>query len=149
MAEQPSCFIGTLKLVPEDKHKGQVELTSDERQVWALAAPFGYRTKAGDVITCPAGMSTDLASIPRLARSALAPDGPWVRAAVIHDCLYRRRGGLDLWRGKRVISRAAPYTRAEADQILDDAMADLNVPKWQRLTIWAAVRAGGQAGWGK
>jgi hypothetical protein len=148
-AVAPGHFIGSLSLGPEDKNKATVETTSDGRQVWFLHRPFGYRTLAGDTIIVPAGESTDLASVPQWARATAPPDGPWVRAAVIHDFLYRTSGTCVRWKGRPSgCSRAAPYTRAEADHVLDEAMAALNIGWTSRWTFWSAVRVGGAGGWG-
>jgi len=68
------------------------------RTVWAVVKPVSYRTHAGDVLTLPAGMTTDLASIPALASPVLPPDGPWVQIAVFHDLLYQTQGS-GTWRG--------------------------------------------------
>jgi len=142
-------FVGHLDLRPEDKNHHEVEVTDDGRQVWALTRPLTYRTAAGDTITVPAGMSTDLASIPRWARVALPPDGPWLKAAVIHDFLYRTSGTCRRWKASPSgCSRAAPYSREEADRILDEAMAALGVSAGQRAIIFTAVRLGGASGWG-
>jgi hypothetical protein len=120
------------------------------RTCWAVEHPFTYRTHAGDLITVPAGMTTDLASVPRFAWIVLPPDGLWVRAAVTHDFLYKSSGGCVLWKSHPSgCSRAKPYNRAEADKILDDAMADIGIGMAARVTIWAGVRAGGGFGsWG-
>ena len=45
------------------------------------------------------------------------------------------------------ITRATPYTRAESDGILREAMADRGVDSPRRNIIWAAVRVGGGGGW--
>lgn len=55
--------------------------------------------------------------------------------SAVHDYLYAT-GGL----GGR-------YSRAQADRILDEAMAACGVPAWRRAVIWAAVRVGGSSGW--
>lgn len=117
------------------------------RTLWALQRPLTYRTHAGDTITAPAGMVTDLASIPAAVSWLLPPDGPWVQAAVIHDELYITQGSC-LWHGHPGRSRARPYSRAEADAILRDAMADLGLSGWREWAIYTGVRAGGQQGWG-
>src|SRR5436305_841287 len=85
-------FSGELHLVLEQKKEGLPEQTMDGRSLWAVAKPLTYRTHAGDIITLPAGMTTDLASIPRLLWSFLPPDGPWVQIAVFHDLLYKTQG---------------------------------------------------------
>jgi hypothetical protein len=111
----------------------------DGRCVWALSTPLIYAAgPAGAAVIVPAGYVTDLASIPRFAWSlGFAPDGPWAKAAVVHDYLYATRG------------LSGRYSRAQADGILDQAMAALGVPAWRRAVIWAAVRLGGAGGWGR
>jgi hypothetical protein len=119
------------------------------RSLWGLHSPLAYTpSDAADVITAPAGFVTDLASMPRWAWMLLPPDGPWVKAAVIHDFLYAT-AGTGAWKSHGPsISRAQPYTRAEADWILRDAMQNRGVDALRRSIIWAAVRAGGAPGWG-
>lgn len=129
----------------------------DGRTLWAVGKPVAFRTLAGDLITVPAGMTTDLASIPRLVSGALPPDGPWARAALVHDFLYATGGTCVLkqkdLRTSRVFiypngcSRRTPYSRAEADEVLRQAMAVLGVSMIQRVTIYEAVRLGGAKGW--
>ncbi len=122
--------------------------TRQGRQDWAVEAPLTYRTRAGDRITVPAGFVTDLASIPRPATALFVPSGGYTLAAVVHDWLYATRGSC-LWKGHpRGCIRSMPYTRAEADQILLQAMTDLNVGRFTRVVIWAAVRLGGGKGFG-
>lgn len=140
-----SRFTDALDLQLIEDAKGEAVLTADGRCQWRVMEPLIYDVGAegsGVSITVPAGATTDLASIPRLAWIALPPDGPWTKAAVLHDALYRERG--DVIR----TGHPAPYTRAEADGILREAMAVVGVPTWKRLVIWSAVRAGGSAGWG-
>lgn len=79
---------------------------------------------------------TDLASIPWPARGLLPPDGPWVKAAVVHDDGYVSLG----WNGR--------MTRKGVDQILREAMEVLGVPAWKRAVIYAAVRVGGRNAFG-
>lgn len=43
---------------------------------------------------------------------------------------------------------AKPYTRAESDAILKEAMAVLGVSAWKRSVIYAAVRVGGHNAFG-
>lgn len=143
-----SRFFGKLVLaLLDDKER---PATRDGRSLWGVEQPLTYQTSIGGLakITVPAGFVTDLASIPRMASPVLPPDGPWTKAAVIHDALYYCRGGQNTWHGRRIISRARPYTRAEADDILREAMADRGVDTLRRNIIWAAVRAGGRRGWG-
>lgn len=123
--------------------------TRGGRSLWAVERAIAYRAGSSeDLITVPPGFVTDLASIPRWAWTLLPPDGPWVKAAVIHDFLYRTHG-TGVWKGHPSgIARPQPYSRAEADGILREAMADRGVGPVARGIIWAAVRVGGSAGWG-
>jgi hypothetical protein len=113
----------------------------------ALRNPITFTRPNGEAVTMPAGMQTDLASIPRLLWPILPPDGPWGEAALPHDLCYSSHGAMT-WHGHAGRSRPAPYVRAECDQILDEAMATLGVPRVQRVIIWLGVRIGGAAGWG-
>jgi hypothetical protein len=141
-----SRFTTHLGLVMMENAAGDPLLTSDGRCQWSVATPLTYDVGAeasGQTITVPAGAVTDLASIPRAAWSiGFPPDGPWLKAAVVHDSLYRRRG--DVVR----TGHPQPYTRAQSDGILREAMAVLGVGAFERFVIWSAVRLGGAAGWG-
>lgn len=145
---KPGTFAGKLVLLPlfDKAHR---PVTRDGRTLWAVQRPFAYRTHAGDVITLQPGMITDLASIPRFVSPLLAPDGPWVQIAVFHDMLYETSGTGIVWKGHpSALSRATPYTRDEADNLLHDGMGDLGIPDWQTWTIYQGVHFGGKSGWG-
>lgn len=141
-------FSGKLVLVLlDDRDHGAIR---DGRSLWGVERPVSYRTSIGGEaeITVPPGFVTDLASIPRLAASLYPPDGPWVKAAIVHDFLYGTRG-TGVWdKHPSGLSRPTPYTRAEADDVLREAMADRGVGLFARNVIWSAVRAGGAGGWG-
>jgi hypothetical protein len=143
-----SRFTDHLGLVLLEDSKGPV--TRDGRSLWAVQTPLTYDVGAegsSESITVPAGFVTDLASIPAFAWSLGFPaDGPWAKAAVVHDFLYATAGTC-VWHGKCGRTRVAPYTRAEADGILREAMGVLGVPAWRRFVIWSAVRVGGGRGW--
>ena len=119
------------------------------RSLWGLTEELSYMPSNGtDVIRVPKGFVTDLASIPRPFWVLLPPDGPWTKAAVIHDFLYYT-GGTGVWNHHPSgNTRKTPYTRAEADWILRDAMQDRGVGGFSREIIYLAVRVGGGAGWG-
>jgi hypothetical protein len=118
------------------------------RSLWALTRTITYTPSNGtDSITVPKGFVTDLASIPRWAWDILPPDGPWAKAAVIHDFLYYTKG-TGVWdKHPTTLTRATPYTRAEADWILRDAMRDRCVGVLSRNVIYDAVRIGGEGAW--
>jgi len=120
------------------------------RSLWGLQRELTYRTGSDkdEVIAVPAGFVTDLASIPRAVWSFFPPDGPWVKGAVIHDFLYFTQGDGE-WYGRVGITRAKPYSRAEADHILREAMADRGIGAWAQFVIWSAVRLGGWIGWAR
>lgn len=154
----PGRFAGKLYLVAEEKGGCGPQAPAGSsckmedcsgRTCWAVVRPFSYRTHAGDLITVPAGMTTDLASVPRFAWAFVPPDGLWVRAAVVHDFLYRSSGRCIIAKVNRAssCSLSRPYQRAEADKILDDAMADIGIGMAARVTIWSGVRVGGHSGW--
>lgn len=83
------------------------------------------------VITVPVDFSTDLASIPMGLWNILPRSGRYDRAAVIHDFLYQFNG----------------CTRAEADAVLDEAMAVLKVGGFRKMLIYHGVRVGGWHSW--
>jgi hypothetical protein len=92
---------------------------------------FKFVTKAGWVITVPAGTVTDLASVPRIFWTILPSWGTYTDAAILHDHLYRYQ----------------PCTKREADDVLLEAMIDTNVVPWQRFVIYEGVRLGGYRSW--
>lgn len=115
------------------------------RCLWDTVGDLAYDVGAegsGVTIYVEHGSRTDLASIPRLAWSLLPPDGPWLKAAVLHDKLYETKGNVAR------LGHPALFTREEADAILREAMGVLGVPAWKQQAIWAAVRVGGAQSWG-
>lgn len=140
-------FAGKLVLVLLDNRDGPA--IRNGRSLWAVQRPLEYRTGDGDeLIVVPPGFVTDLASVPRFVWSFYPPDGPWAKAAIIHDFLYFSRG-TGVWHDEVGITRERPYSRKEADDILKEAMADRKVGRWEQFVIWASVRLGGAGGWGK
>lgn len=140
-------FSGKLVLVLLDG-KDRPSIRSG-RSLWGVQREIKYQVgdDPTEIITVPAGFVTDLTSVPRLVWSFYPPDGPWVKAAVIHDFLYYTKGTGE-WHGRVGINRPTPYTRKEADDILKEGMADRGIGSWEQGVIWTAVRAGGAGGWG-
>lgn len=99
--------------------------------LWVLLEDFSFTRDLGGTITAPRGMTTDLASIPRLAWSILPPFGKYTGAAVIHDFLYRTQ----------------PCTREEANEILWEAMQAAGVDHDKLEVIYHAVDLFGQSAW--
>lgn len=146
-----SRFTAHLGLQMIEDAAGRPMLTADGRAQWSLIEPLTYdvgRDGSGEAITVPVGATTDLASIPRPAWSLLPPDGPWTKAAVIHDFLYRTRG-TGVFANRCWITKPSGYSRAQSDRILDEAMGVLGVPTDKRVVIFEAVRLGGGVGWGR
>ncbi len=106
-------------------------------KVWYwLKEPFSYEVGelgSGLTLTVPATFVTDLASVPWPLRLVFKPDGPWAKAAVIHDFLYDK--GL--------------VSRWMADRIFLEGMKVLKINVVVRLSFYAAVRACGWLWWRK
>lgn len=139
-------FGGKLVLVLLDNRLGPS--LRNGRSLWGMFKELLYRP--GDrihLITVPKGFVTDLASIPRWGWIILPPDGPWVKAAIIHDYLYATGGTGEWKKHPSSITRPLPYTRAEADEILREAMENRGVGPIRRTIIYLAVRIGGGRGW--
>ena len=101
------------------------------RCIVELTRPLTYRLKADGIrvaVTVPRGFKTDYASIPHILWSIMPPDGPWVRAAVIHDYLYQT---MDV-------------PRWLCDAVFRSVMQHDKVPLIQRLAIFYAVRIFGR-----
>jgi hypothetical protein len=101
---------------------------------YRLLEPLRFEARlngGGLTVEVPANYCTDFASIPRLLWPTLPHDGPWTKAAVIHDYLYTHGG----------------CSRFLADAIFRDAMLALGVPWYHRLPIFYAVRAFGWWCW--
>lgn len=84
-------------------------------------------------IVVPAKFITDLASIPQFLWNILPPIGAYDAAAVVHDYLYLYNG----------------FTRKQADDVLNEAMGELEVIAWKRRLIYAGVRVGGWLPWNR
>ena len=84
-------------------------------------------------IDVPAGFITDLASVPRIARSIIPQIGNQNGPSVIHDWCYRHN-----WK-----------TRALSDGLFLAAMKVAGVNWLRRNIIYSAVRVGGWVTWNK
>ena len=99
---------------------------------WRLVAPLRYQSAVlGALLEVPTGFLTDLASVPRLPLAYLLAGDTAHEAAVVHDHLYQVR----------------ICTRAQADAVLDEAMAVTGEPRWRRVLMWSAVRVAGGWAW--
>lgn len=121
-----------------DKHRlkphftNKLSLTPNKDGVtWTLDHAFGYWSARTSVVSVPKDFVTDLASIPKIFWNILPPFGKYTEAAVIHDYVYRTH----------------LFRRAVCDGILLEAMRLCDVPRWQRVVIYLAVRAFGWMAW--
>ncbi len=104
--------------------------------IYTLAEPLSG-LPPGLAVEIPEGMTTDLASVPRLLWPILPPHGSYGPAAIVHDWLYRHH----------TIDGQAMITRAQADAIFLAAMQELGVGWATRWTIYLAVRIGAWWAW--
>ena len=88
-----------------------------------------YTAENKEVITIPAGSTSDGASTPRAGWNVLPPFGDYWRAAFLHDFLYRD----------------TDKPKVECDNLLLEAMASLNVFRLERDFIYQGVVNFGQA----
>ena len=87
-------------------------------------------------LTVPAGLITDLASVPRWARRVVDRVGPHLEAAIVHDWLYI--AWQDLSNGEPL-----RQDRDFADAVFLAGMKAAKVKKMQQLMIYRTVRAFG------
>lgn len=103
---------------------------------WLLVAPLVF-AHAGRTYTVPAGVTTDLASIPRVVFWR-TKSGKYNEAAVVHDAAYAGRLG---------VVPPKTLTREDADQLFLAGMAVLGVGRWSRWVMFTAVRLCGSRLW--
>lgn len=104
---------------------------------WVLkrAFKFYYADKDGSPlqeVIVPEGFVTDFASTPKALYSIFPPIGIYNKAAMVHDFLY---------------DASCPFKieRQAADRFFLQAMEVLQVPKWKRNLMFAAVRILGKS----
>jgi len=118
-----SKFLGDLVVEPQA-----------DGETWKVHEQFQYSSDIlNTIVTIPVGFITDGASIPKIFWNILQPTGPYFRAAVIHDYLYR-------WQ---------KFTRRQSDDALLEGMWVLNCKRWQYCCIYIAVRCFGFFAWKK
>ena len=103
--------------------------TSKRRVLYQITEEFSYAVGSIEdplvTVKVPAGYITDFASIPWPFSLVFKPDGPWAKAAVIHDFLY-----TDYLNMSRVI----------ADSIFLEAMLVLKLPHFVAYLFYISVR---------
>ena len=98
---------------------------------WRINGGFGYESNIGGLIQVPDGRCTDFASIPKPIQNVYPVWYRYGPAAVIHDEEY--------WLQNK--------TRADADNILREAMLVLGVDEVTVAAIYSGVHLFGQAAW--
>lgn len=92
------------------------------RCIFALDHHYDYKSSDGKmIVTVPKGFETDFASIPFLFWIFFPPIGIWLKAAVVHDYLYRT--------GKK--------SRKEADSVF---LKEIKLAPIRMFIIWLNVR---------
>lgn len=117
-------------------------------KTWELLDTFEYRLGSADgaeYVRVVAGFVTDFASIPRPLWWLWPPSqGPYLAAALVHDCLYKTGYVLNVHTGeKRFIERD------EADDVMKEVMEVCSTPLPTKRGIYRGVRLGGWWAWRK
>jgi len=102
-----------------------IKMLPNER--FELAESFDFHVGhvgSGEVITVPKGFITDLTSTPRIFWPLVSPHGYHSKAAVLHDYL--------LIKGIK--------TKKYADDVFNEALAVLDVPRLKRFVMYKAVQ---------
>lgn len=99
---------------------------------WTVRDTFRFEYN-GQIFECPAGFTTDLASVPRIPLFYLLTGGTATKPAVAHDRLYNTQ----------------EVDREIADTIFLELCVAVEVPAWRRNLMYAAVRAFGWRYWNK
>ena len=123
--------------------KDAVRMRTGEDADFILARDFlvSWEDDGGTrhVLCVPAGLITDLTSVPRFWRWLVGRVGPWLEAAIAHDYLYIA------WQD--VPGRGPTQTdRRFADNMMRAAMQAARVAPWRIALIYRAVRV---FGWGR
>lgn len=144
-----SQFTNPLVLTLVEDGQGRAILRAGRCQ-WSISRLLIYdvgKEFSGESIRVPPNFVTDLASIPSPFTAWLPPDGPWAKAAVVHDFLYFT-AGTGVFQGACWIDRNAPYTWQEANAIFDEAMGVVGVEGIKRQAINDGLAFAHGTGWG-
>ena len=114
---------------------GTLNVTRFADAFWYLSKPIAWSPddpgQGLPSVSVPSGFVTDFASIPRALWTSLPRDGDYVWAAVVHDYLY--------W--------YQTTTKEVADNVLNAAMLNFNIPAVTRFAIYQGVNMGGSSSW--
>jgi hypothetical protein len=112
---------------------------SAAKQYYELWSALEFESGWFGQVLVPAGFTSDFASVPRAARWYVDDDDPDILyPSIIHDYLYACGGRLP---------NGHVYTRAQADQVLREAMQAVDARPDRIQVVYLAVRAGGAEHW--
>jgi hypothetical protein len=109
-----------------------------------LDFPLTYRDRYGGYWRTRKSFDSDLGSIPPAAQIVIPKDSA-IRAFLFHDDAYDQHAllfSLDGW-----TYRPRPISRAEADDLLRETMAEDGLDGWRGAAAFRAVRAFGGGAW--
>lgn len=144
-----------VRVQPDGKH-ARCPIIVNGHQYYGVQHTYSLHLSDGTVLTVPAGMTTDLASVPKVFWSLLPPDGPYGKAAGVHDECFRTLGSF-VWRwpshpnAKPFIGLPPghpPLTFDQCNDALRQGMVALQVPSWQRVVVFEAVQLFGRSSFG-
>lgn len=123
-----------------------VRVNPPKFNTWTLLTTFTWvldkAHAASEFVHVAAGFVTDFASIPRPLWWLWPPSqGPYLAAALVHDCLYKA-GYVT-----RADGTARVINRGEADRVMLDVMRACDTPLWTQRGIYRGVRVGGWVAW--
>jgi Protein of unknown function (DUF1353) len=108
------------------------DISNNGKGTWRLLTDLVYESDLlGRIVIVPAGMVTDLDSVPRLPLAYLLTNGYARKAALPHDLFYTNH----------------EVSREVADKVLYEAAIVCGVPAWRAWLIYIAVRIGGGGSW--
>jgi hypothetical protein len=119
----------------EERVHGTLSVTRFRDAFWYLSKPIDWSPddpgQGLPSVSVPIGFVTDFASIPRALWTTLPRDGDYVWPAVVHDYLY--------W--------TQTTTKEVADNVLNAAMLNFDIPFLTRTAIFQGVALGGGPSW--
>ena len=130
---------------PPGSQLDPVEVTYDiSYRTWRLMADYTYHEGSCSILA-RAPSDFDLASVPRILWSVIAPNELSLVAPLFHDLLYEFKGALDEPHG--AVTPHRTFTREECDGLFRDIMEREGVSPWRRWAAYFAVRNFGQSYW--
>lgn len=125
---------------------GSARLEQSGECEWTLLSDVVYRDPdgpdgtPGDTWIAPAGMRTDLASVPRVAWAILSPFGLQTRPAIIHDHLSREIPE-DL-EGSALRCTGWRMHRQQVDRRFRTSLVEEGVPRFRASLLWMGAVMG-------